>query len=30
MPDFIKEGASGTKQLPTHAKVVIIGGGVVG
>ena len=30
MPEFTKEGADNTKKLPTHAKVVVIGGGVVG
>jgi dimethylglycine dehydrogenase len=30
MPEVIKEAASTGKKLPTHAKVVIIGGGVVG
>ena len=30
MPEFTKEGDSGAKVLPSHAKVVIIGGGVVG
>ncbi|MBL6772422.1 MAG: FAD-dependent oxidoreductase [Alphaproteobacteria bacterium] len=30
MPEVIKEATSTGKQLPSHAKVVIIGGGVVG
>ena len=30
MPEVIKEATSTGKKLPTHAKVVIIGGGVVG
>ena len=30
MPEVIKEATSAGKKLPTHAKVVIIGGGVVG
>ena len=30
MPDIIKEGPSAKKALPSHAKVVVIGGGVVG
>ena len=30
MPEVIKEAQTGTKQLPSHAKVVIVGGGVVG
>ena len=30
MPEITKEGVDNTKKLPTHAKVVIIGGGVVG
>ena len=30
MPEVIKEAQTGEKQLPTHAKVVIVGGGVVG
>ncbi|MEC8037378.1 MAG: FAD-dependent oxidoreductase [Pseudomonadota bacterium] len=30
MPEVIKEATSTSKKLPTHAKVVIIGGGVVG
>jgi len=30
MPAFTKEGAPDSKALPSHAKVVIIGGGVVG
>ena len=30
MPEVMKEAQTGTKQLPTHAKVVIVGGGVVG
>ena len=30
MPEIQKEGAVGGKQLPSHAKVVVIGGGVVG
>ena len=30
MPEFIKEGPSAKKALPSHAKVVVIGGGVVG
>ena len=30
MPDIIKDEDSGGKKLPSHAKVVIIGGGVVG
>ena len=30
MPEFIKEGHSAKKALPSHAKVVVIGGGVVG
>ncbi len=29
MPEFVKEGAT-NKELPSHAKVVIVGGGVVG
>ena len=30
MPEIIKEESTGQKALPSHAKVVIIGGGVVG
>ena len=30
MPEITKEGVDNTKKLPSHAKVVIIGGGVVG
>lgn len=30
MPEFIKEAPSAKKALPSHAKVVVIGGGVVG
>jgi dimethylglycine dehydrogenase len=30
MPEIIKEEGAGGKKLPSHAKVVIIGGGVVG
>jgi dimethylglycine dehydrogenase len=30
MPTIQKEGESGGKKLPSHAKVVVIGGGVVG
>ncbi len=30
MPDIIKEETAGGKKLPSHAKVVVIGGGVVG
>ena len=30
MPEITKEGVDNTKTLPSHAKVVIIGGGVVG
>ncbi|WP_420862670.1 GcvT family protein [Algirhabdus cladophorae] len=30
MPEFTKEGTGRAKALPSHAKVVIIGGGVVG
>ena len=30
MPEVIKEGPSAKKALPSHAKVVVIGGGVVG
>ena len=30
MPEFTTEGVDNTKKLPTHAKVVVIGGGVVG
>lgn len=30
MPEIIKDDDTGSKQLPSHAKVVIIGGGVVG
>ena len=30
MPTIIKDESTGSKQFPTHAKVVIIGGGVVG
>ena len=28
MPEIQKEGVVGGKQLPSHAKVVVIGGGV--
>ena len=30
MPDIVKEGDSSASTLPSHAKVVIVGGGVVG
>jgi len=30
MPEVMKEAQTGAKQMPTHAKVVIVGGGVVG
>ena len=30
MPEVVKEGPIGKKQLPSHTKVAIIGGGVVG
>ena len=30
MPEILKDTSDGAKQLPTHAKVVVIGGGVVG
>ena len=30
MPEIIKDAESGGKKLPSHAKVVVIGGGVVG
>ena len=30
MPEILKDTSVGAKQLPTHARVVVIGGGVVG
>ena len=30
MPEILKETSVGAKQLPTHARMVVIGGGVVG